>query len=83
MTATLQVLRELIRVHVTGPAVELAEIEADTRLSEDLDYGQAIDLAYGVWQRFRVDIPAPRIPGKTVAELVALIEQAAGDRTAA
>ena len=74
MAAISQRLRELIRLHVTGPAVELAEIEGATVISPDLDFVDAIDLAHAIWQQFRVDIPAPRIPGTTVAELLALIE---------
>ena len=83
MTDTALTLRQLIRLHITGPAVELAEIEADTRISEDLCHRDALALSASVLGRFGVDLPPPTIPGKTVGELVALIEASARGMTTA
>lgn len=74
MTSVRQGLRELIRYHVTGPAVEAAEIGDDYLLDPDLDYLDAIHLSDGIWGRFGVSLSASRIAGRTVGELVAAID---------
>lgn len=79
VTAVPQRLRELIRIHVTGPAVELAGIDGATVVSADLAFADAIELSDAIRRHFGVIVHAPRIPGRTVAELAALIAGVDGD----